>query len=535
MEDNSPLPVLRLEVNTGVFRITTAEAIYEITVKAEGASLPRVIEKIIEREVIIEKPVPVPAAASPVQEPPPLPRQDPVVQKPGIPEEAGLPSQLHIEDRFYKDVSEEMYNEIGRLARQLSLSIKTPLEATELKNVDLSKAGVDLESAKGQLQDIIKITEKATMDIMDVSEAIQDSCEVIKKNLAAIKNVNFIGKRDQTEEPSENKSSTASCAFLENLIEHELQIKAALANLPLKEAAPYPPSPEEAPATEIIKVYTFDLDVIFQTLYELCTNETVKKSHIRPMREEKNEVFDVPGILQAFSELAPSLPVEETFYNFPLSSILKILYQFSTSEKYKQTLKKMNQSAATIFIDQTIPIEGTVEDKEVPVQQRQKAVTDSVSEPLQELLGLIDANISLLQAEAERVRNTGSEPAPGEYAKIRHEDHEQLISAIESTDNVIHQIIANISRILESLSFQDLSGQRIKKILAMLSSVQVQLLSILVSFGVKLKKKQGAEEISADATEEIAHKEVDKMKSLVAEPAAEGEDWGSPLNQDAVD
>ena len=74
------------------------------------------------------------------------------------------------------------------------------------------------------------------------------------------------------------------------------------------------------------------------------------------------------------------------------------------------------------------------------------------------------------------------------YSMVRKEDHDRLIAALESSDHVIQCIISNIGRILESLTFQDLSGQRIIKIVDLLSNVQIQLLSILVSSGVKLKR-----------------------------------------------
>jgi chemotaxis protein CheZ len=281
MEENTKLPVIHLELTTGIFKIKAEDAIYEIEVKADS-SLTQVVEKIVEKEVVVEK-------------------------------EAALEG---VSDQFYKEISEEMFNEIGKMARDLSISIKTPLD-DDMKNVDISQAGVDLEGAKGKLQDIVEMTEKATMVIMDISENIQEGCDEIKKNLTEIQKINFIGR---------------------------------------------------------------------------------------------------------------------------------------------------------------------------------------------------------LEKEAQK------------------EEQEKLIAAIESTDKLIKNIIINISRILESLSFQDLSGQQIKKILSVLSSVQVQLLSMLVTFGVKLKKKREYESLAVGEKEDLVHQEVDKMKSKVSDDVWEDEEEGEgPLNQDAVD
>jgi chemotaxis regulatin CheY-phosphate phosphatase CheZ len=513
MGDTKRLPVIRLELNAGVFRIQTDEAVFEITVRTEGG-LPQVIEKIVEREILVEKP----PAAPPVPQPAPPP--------PSAPAPAA--------DTFYKEISEDMYHEIGRLARQLSITIKTPIDDGDPRQVDLGQAGVDLEDAKGQLQDIVQMTEKATMDIMDVSEDIQEGCDIIKKNLAAIKSLHFIGGTEQHAGAAPAAADPAITQFFENLIAREIQVRDCLAQLPAQAPAPAVPDPPQETAVEKVKRYCFSLDVVFQTLYELCTNETVKKNHIRPMREEQETAFNGAAVMKAFSDLAPTVPVEETFYQFPLSGILKILFQHCSTDSYKQTLKKMHQSAATIFLDQTIPIEGTVEEVEVPVHKADAPETAGADPALLRVTRLVDENLRLLQSEVERLRDGGTQSAPG-FSIIKSEDHAQLVSAVETTDAVLHRIIANIRRILESLSFQDLSGQRIKKILRMLSSVQVQLLSLLVSFGVKLKKKQESGDITALETEALATREVDRMKNLVAGQAPGGDDWGGPLKQDAVD
>jgi chemotaxis regulatin CheY-phosphate phosphatase CheZ len=241
--------------------------------------------------------------------------------------------------------------------------------------------------------------------------------------------------------------------------------------------------------------------------------------------------------------MAPTVDVEDNFFNFSLSEILKILFQHSKEEKYKKTLKKMYQSAASIFLDQTLPIEGSVEVKEVQAEKKAEesrennAPAVSLDNPLAGMIKLIDENIEKLKAHRAKLSNmpAGSSTASSEQ-NLHKEDQKKLIAAIASTDKLIKNIIINISRILESLSFQDLSGQQIKKILSVLSSVQVQLLSMLVTFGVKLKKKGEYESLAVGEKEDLVHQEVDKMKSKVSDDVWEAEEEGEgPLNQDAVD
>jgi chemotaxis regulatin CheY-phosphate phosphatase CheZ len=528
MEENTKLPVIHLELTTGVFKIKAEDAIYEIEVKADS-SLTQVVEKIVEKEVVVEK-----DAKKELESP----------------KEA---AEEGVSDQFYKEISEEMFNEIGKMARDLSISIKTPLE-DDMKNVDISQAGVDLESAKGKLQNIVEMTEKATMEIMDISENIQEGCDEIKKHLTEIQKIEFIGrleKEGHEEAPAESNNEIL-VEDIDAVIDREEKLKQELLNLPLqpaaeeaKEPVPEPvPEPVAEPETKTVKVYSFNIDVVFQTLYELCTNEQVKL-HIKAMRGEVDNAFAIDNVLKDFSKMAPTVDVEDNFFNFSLPDILKILFQHSKEEKYSKTLKKMHQSAASIFLDQILPIEGSVEEKEVQSEKKAEepkennASAATPDNPLTGIIKLIDENIEKLKAHRDKLSNMPvvSSTASSEQ-NLHKKDQKKLIDAIESTDKLIKTIIFNISRILESLSFQDLSGQQIKKILSVLSSVQVQLLSMLVTFGVKLKKKDEYESLAVGEKEDLVHQEVDKMKSKVAddvwEDEAEGE-RGGPLNQDAVD
>ena len=113
-----------------------------------------------------------------------------------------------VEDNFYREISEEMLQEIGKLARQLSISIKTPVDGDALKTVDLKKAGIDLETAKSQLQDIVAMTETATMTIMDISDGIQESCNTIRKNLEEITGLGFVNTTELPEACAERRIAT---------------------------------------------------------------------------------------------------------------------------------------------------------------------------------------------------------------------------------------------------------------------------------------------------------------------------------------
>ena len=511
MEESTKLPVVRLELNTGVFRIKTEEAIYEIMVNPDS-SLSRAVEKIVESEVAED-----------------LPAKD---EKSLIEDTKGN-NKL---DPFYKDISEEMFDEIGKMARTLSLSIESMPDGSP-KQVDFEKAGADLENVKGSLQGIVEMTEKATMEIMDISDDINTNCKTIEKNLIDIKNLSFVDKNNGAKEKSE-QADEGAFKFIEDVMKNQDEIKEIITSLSLSAEVPASkdPEPESEPATEKVKVYGFSLDVVFQTLYELCTNETVKKSHLKPMREQQDKDFDVPKILKAFSDMAPGVDEEDNFFNFPLVEILKILFKFTTNSQNKQILKKMNQSADSIFLDAILPIEGTVEEKEVSVKKKTEtpdelSANDS-TDSVQRAVELLDENIRALKSGSEHLSQGAGSVSDG-YSMIKEQDHKILISTLESTDGVIQKIIANITAILESLTFQDLSGQRIKKVVTMLSEIQVQLLGVLVSFGVKLRKKAEDKTLSTEKAAAMASKEVDKMMRSISEEDA-FEDESGPLDQNSV-
>ena len=540
MEAN--LPIINLELSSGDFRIKTNDAIYQISVVPSN-SLTRVVEKVVEKE--IEQSV----AWDNVDE-----------------------SSEPMEDGFYRTMTEELYREVGKLARNLSLSIKE-IPSPNRQTVDIETTGQELEDAKGQLEDIVQMTEKATMDIMDLSESIQEDLSLVNTNLVSIKNLDFMAKASDTddwpndEEPESSDEWTGDAAppleeriaFIEKLVDQETNLRELVEKLPQFDPAPTAeqPQPQAAPESQptTTTVYKFDVDVVFQTLYELCTNEAVK-DHIKAMRAEQETSFDTAVVLQTLANLVPNVEVEDDFFNFPIAGILKGLYQATSSDRYKQVLKKMNQTVASIFLDSILPVEGqAVEVAAAPTDPTPAAPAVAVAPPpqqaglplesIEELLAIVDANLSDLRQEKERLGElTGSEkktaPASqnnGGSNRINNEDRDLVIAGIENSAEIVDRIMANITKILEALSFQDLSGQRIQKIVHLISDIQVQLLTLLVSFSSRIKKqKEGLPPPPLEDSAKMAQSEIDKMLEKVSSTpsALEGPSAAGRLDQSAV-
>ncbi len=113
----------------------------------------------------------------------------------------------------------------------------------------------------------------------------------------------------------------------------------------------------QAPAsTATITRYLFNFDAVFQTIYELCTNETVKE-HVQKARAKAEEIFDKNKFYDLISPRASSLKEDDGFLSFPMSEIFNSLLGSCSDKKTANLLKKMDQQQADIFLDQFLPLE----------------------------------------------------------------------------------------------------------------------------------------------------------------------------------
>jgi chemotaxis regulatin CheY-phosphate phosphatase CheZ len=527
---NSAPPIIAFELGVGDFRIVTPEAVYQIKVCPDLVEATRAGEAPGEAVV--------------------------------APSEAIAPAEGAV-DAFFQDLSQELFDKVGRLARRLSVSVEE-LPA-DMPSDALGDTDQQLENAKGQLEEIIDITEKASMSIMDSADEIQDHLTQLRDQMDILNGLNFIaGTEGEIEPPPQAEPSEAPDAG-SVLADKAAEINALLDRLlerELVEAAPSPPPPAPAPSpvetpptpAEMVTIIHFDVDVVFQTLYELCTNESVK-DHIRLMRESQAASFDSQDISGKLTEMAPTVTVEDGFYNFPITAILKILYGAASSEDFRNILKKMNQTAASIFLDEVLPVEGEAMEVEAaapaapPAPEPEPEPAPAESAPLEEPVssGSVPADLKTLRAltaELEDMARSGPAPAKGAggdglYTRIPAQDRDTMVGAVSQANELIHKIGRHLTRILETLSFQDLSGQRIKKVVAMMGDIQTQLLSILVSVDTKLKVHQARQDQAADPekTERMAQDEVDKAleKLMPAGPAEMlGPGAENRLNQNAV-
>ena len=525
---------VNLEISAGFFRISTDTVVYNITVlggQETGATQ-------VVRHILAEEKPPVPILAAPEPE-----AGDSALARLAVGAEG---------DDYYKTVSNDIFNDIGKLAKSLSSTMgEIPLEDRRRKRVELDEAGEKIEDAKNQLHDIVSMTEKATMEIMDQVEKVQNQTDGVKELLLSLKTHNAF----QTEAIANGEACAQSAAVtMQNLQEKIGQANALIVALQESGGAVV----EEASAGEVIDLagaapemvkrtrYLFALDTIFQTMYELCTNEAVK-THITAARKKAGEIFDHHGFVDAMGEKIRDLaPDSDNFFTVPLSDVLSALLAACSDQKTQNLLKKMDINQTEIFLDQSLPLEvplteeieeaapapaATAQPEAVQSNPDAPGGTAQVADPrVAELGGMLAESLALAGELTESLAQMRSGQVPG-MSQMTIEDQNDIFKKIEDAFNVASAITDDISRITEALSFQDLSGQQILKIIKLLTDFQVHLLAIVVSFGSQLKTKEKNAGITVEESKRIAQEDVDRyLKSMTSEEVG----GDGALDQNAV-
>ena len=98
---------------------------------------------------------------------------------------------------------------------------------------------------------------------------------------------------------------------------------------------------------------------------------------------------------------------------------------------------------------------------------------------------------------------------------INRQDRDTIKQILDESNTHFAAIMDFATKIFENLSFQDLAGQKITKIIELLSDFQSQLLVMLVAFDVQIKSKEKNKDITAEESEKLVQKEVDKVLANV--------------------
>lgn len=413
--------------------------------------------------------------------------------------------QLSAELDHYRQVSREIYEGLGKLAKDINLSIQD-LNIEEIVKSTTASPGDHLNQARTQVADVLQMTEQATLNIMDLVEEIREDCQTVQKQLKALAD----GSSLETE-----KDAASQAPASEEYQEQWAELLEQAEDLDQLLLAPEAPAPEPRPQSVHIP-----LGDVLQIILEFCANETVKQ-HLKAVQAKQEAIFRVAEAERALALLAADVPQEEGFYQLPVDALLNLLKSHCEDDRVKELFTKMAASVGKLFPISALPLEGQKVDGDTMVEiPPGPALAPEVVEKWEDFH----------QKLKHLAQTSASFPAGGNGTASGQGIGDTVQEILVSVD----RISGRLSRIIEALSFQDLSGQRLLKILNLLRQVQVQVLTLLVLAGQRFQWGVDGELI---LPQKQAREELDRLLQHNVPPSTNGSSAGAkeqPLDQDAI-
>ncbi len=451
---------LSLELGEGACRVMLDGLALNITLKAPNGGMPLPA---------------APPAAAPV---------------PQLTHGNGAEAQRLVEELdYYRQVSHDIYDELGQLAKKLNVSLQD-LTVADVVCSQMESPGEHLDQARCTVNDVLEMTEKATLNILDLVEQIREDCEDVRQQLLSLgANADDWGGLDQGPAPAawgeETKALVAQILAQGEELNAKFQAQSVAA----------PPAAAEGGGTSL----HFPLAEILQIILEFCGNEALKQ-HLKAVIAKQGEIFPTQEVETAVTKLAATMPVEDGFSQFPVEEILKVLQSTCLDNRVKDMFTKMLASAGKLFPMPELPLEGH------PVEAAPAA--PAPAEPQKpDFLPLWEDFFQKVQKLAAQAETPPEVPATTETPVAEER--------IQKTTSVLDRITAALSRIMEALAFQDLSGQRLLQVLNLLRQIQLQILTMVVAAGTKLKKKTEQKGITLEESGVLAQDEIDRLMVTV--------------------
>jgi chemotaxis regulatin CheY-phosphate phosphatase CheZ len=415
-------------------------------------------------------------------------------------------AQLTAELDHFRQVSQEMYEGLGKLAKDINLSIQD-LSLAEIIQTAMSSPGERLDQARNQVTDVLQMTEQATLNIMDLVEQIREDCQTVQTKFMKL------AESPSAEEPGEQPAAVPDEAtdqgLWDQIFSQAEDLDRLLRSVDSEEASPTAGVPR------------FSLADILQLLLEFCSNEKVKQ-HLKAVQAKQDAIFRGTEAERALSLLADGVPQEDGFYQLPVEPILDLLKSHCQDDRVQELLTKMSSSAEKLFPVAALPLEAQGVEEEFadePTETQGNPEVESRWTELQQTLKLL--------AESRQAAGEGFPAGPG---------NNQTAAQVQEVLGTVDRITGSLSRIIEALSFQDLSGQRLLKILNIIRQLQIQVLTLLVAAGHKLQMKLDDQTLPLKDSD-LAREELDRLLNSFA-PSSDQDAAASPeeqpLNQNAV-
>jgi chemotaxis protein CheZ len=87
-----------------------------------------------------------------------------------------------------------------------------------------------------------------------------------------------------------------------------------------------------------------------------------------------------------------------------------------------------------------------------------------------------------------------------------------LLPVIEDIESRLENNMSMISDSFTQMSFQDLTGQRIKRIITLVSQMEERLKNMLIYFGIRLKEKEKNPDISMEELNRVAEEKESEVR-----------------------
>jgi len=152
--------------------------------------------------------------------------------------------------------------------------------------------------------------------------------------------------------------------------------------------------------------------------------------------------------------------------------------------------------------------------------------TENAANKIMDNLESLEKNISDLKQIVASFKN-GKIVISGQRKKVAQKSIDILMPVIENVESLLEYNSTLISDSFAQMSFQDLTGQRIKRIIKVVIIMEEKIKNMAISFGIRIREKEKNPEISAEELERV----VERKKTELSGP--QGKDIG--LKQQAID
>jgi chemotaxis protein CheZ len=163
--------------------------------------------------------------------------------------------------------------------------------------------------------------------------------------------------------------------------------------------------------------------------------------------------------------------------------------------------------------------------RDIPEASNQlECINETLEESTMKIMDINEEQTEIAGGRLKILKSLLKEKVRGDEVDLSLED---AVKVIKEQVNVLRMIEERSLKMMEPLSFQDLVGQRIQRIIKLVRSMENRIEELIISFGIKLKRHK---EDPARSYEELS-KDVNKYLIELKGPQRTGEG----LNQEAID